>query len=449
MSFIKFPQDFTWGVATSAYQIEGAWNEDGKGESIWDRFSRQKYAIRSGETGDVACDHYHRMEEDVALLKTLGVKSYRFSTAWTRILPEGTGEINPKGLDFYNRLVNALLTVGIEPVICLYHWDLPQAIQDRGGWNNRQTADWFAEYARVLFDHLGDRVKRWATFNEPWCTSFLGHGTGQFAPGICDFSEVYQSIHHQLLAHGKTVDVFRQNNYPGEIGIILNFEYATPASDSEADIAATKRYIDQYVALFADPLFKGSYPQETMAWMGSMAPEIQSGDLEIISRPIDYLGINYYTSFVVAYDPNGGHFKFRTSPKTLPMWGHTEVNWGIYPMGLTETLITFQKNYGNPRMYVTENGCAAMDEPDEKGFVEDYQRINYIRAHLIAAQKAIQMGVNLQGYYYWSLLDNFEWAEGYRPRFGLCRVNYENGMRIPKKSFHWYQDVISNNGLWE
>lgn len=449
MAFLLFPKDFCWGVATSAYQIEGAWNEDGKGESIWDRFTHRPFTIKGSENGDLACDHYHLYQEDIALLKALGVQSYRFSTAWTRILPQGYGTVNQAGLDFYDRLVDNLLGAGIAPVVALYHWDLPQALQDHGGWSNRNIVDWFAHYAMVLFDHLGDRVQRWATLNEPWCTAFLGYGTGQFAPGICDISQAYQAIHHQLLAHGKAVQAFRSLGHKGEIGIILNFEYAFPASDNEDDVAAAHRYLAQYVDLFADPLFKGKYAEWILDWAGSMAPQIQAGDMEIISTPMDYLGINYYTSFIVAFDPNNGHFKCRVCPKTLPLWGITEVGWGVYPQGLTEILNIFKECYGNPPMMVMENGCAALDIPNREEYVEDHERIQYIRAHLRELHRAIQDGANVHGYYYWSLLDNFEWAEGYRPRFGLCRVNYSDFKRTPKKSFYWYHEVIKQNGVWE
>ena len=449
MSFISFPKDFNWGVATSAYQIEGAWNEDGKGESIWDRFTHRPFTIRSGENGDLACDHYHLFEEDIALLKALGVSSYHFSTAWSRIFPHGYGEVNQAGLDFYDRLVDGMLSAGIAPMVVLYHWDLPQTLQELGGWNNRNICDWFADYGRTLFDRLGDRVQRWVTFNEPWCTAFLGYATGQFAPGLCDYSQAYQAVHHQLLAHGKTVQTFRSGGYPGEIGIVLNFEHAIPASNADADTMAAYRYLHQYMGLFADPLFKGQYPIEMMEWAGSMGPKIEVGDMDIIKTPTDYLGINYYTSFTVAYDPNGGHFKLRATPKTLPLSGYTELGWGVYPQGLTEILLAFKNDYGNPRMFVTENGCATLDQPNEQEYVKDYERIQYLRAHLKEIHHALQLGVNLHGYYYWSLLDNFEWAEGYRPRFGLCRVNFDDFKRTPKKSFYWYHDVIKDNGLWE
>ncbi len=449
MALLSFPKDFCWGVATSAYQIEGAWKEDGKGESIWDRFTHHPYAVRGGENGDMACDHYHLYQEDIALIKALGVQSYRFSTAWTRILPQGYGMVNPAGLDFYDRLVDNLLGAGIAPMITLYHWDLPQALQDKGGWNNRNICDWFVQYANVMFERLGDRVQRWATFNEPWCTAFLGYGTGQFAPGICDISQTYQAVHHQLLAHGKAVQAFKALGIKGEIGIILNFEYALPASEEDEDVDAAQRYLMQYVDLFADPLFKGEYPALLMDWAGTMAPRYQNGDMEIIRTPMDYLGINYYTSFTVAYDPHQGHLKCRVMPKTLPMWGITEVGWGVFPQGLMEILKIFRDRYGNPQMLVTENGCAALDVPNAQEYVEDYERIQYIRVHLRELHRAIEMGVNVHGYYYWSLLDNFEWAEGYRPRFGLCRVNFADFKRIPKKSFYWYHDVIKQNGVWE
>ncbi len=449
MAFLTFPEDFTWGAATSAYQIEGAWNEDGKGENIWDRFSHRPYTIRSGEKGDVACDHYHRMSEDVALIKSLGLKSYRFSLSWGRILPEGTGKVNAKGLDFYDRLLDALLDAGVQPMVTLFHWDLPQKLQDSGGWNDRRTVECFAAFAGVAFERFGDRVQLWSTFNEPYCSAFMGYGSGMFAPGINDYSQAYQVAHNQLLAHGKAVELFRRGGYKGEIGIVLNFEHAVPASDSDADRAAARRYMEQYFGLFVDPIFSGHYSDEVLAWAGSMAPCIKPGDLQVIHIPIDFLGVNYYTAFKVAFDPFGGHLKARHQSYSQPMWGNTEMNWGVYPAGLEAILLELKSRCGNPKMFITENGCAALDEPDGAGYVEDTMRMAYLRAHISTIHRVLTSGINLHGYYVWSLLDNFEWAEGFRPRFGLCRVDYSNGSRIPKKSFAWYKEVIENNGLWE
>lgn len=443
-----FPQDFVWGVATSAYQVEGAWNEDGKGESIWDRFCHTPYRIANGDTGDIACDHYHRMPEDVALMKELGVKGYRFSIAWTRIFPDGKGKINPKGLDFYDRLVDELGKAGILANATLNHWDLPQALQDLGGWANRDTTDRFTEYARVMFDRLGDRVALWATHNEPVVVT-SGYLGGSMAPGLADASVAYRVAHHLNLAHGKTVQVFRQGGYPGKIGIVLDLQNYIPESDSEADVLATQRMLDHSHHLFLDPIFKRQYPQGLLEWLGTIAPQPQEGDMEIISTPIDFLGLNYYFTLKVRYEPWGGLLKAAARPFSAPMWSQTEMGWGVHPEGLTAILLKLRNHYGNPDIYITENGTAAPDQPDEHGFVQDRERIAYLRRHLIAAHDAIQQGVNLRGYFVWSFMDNFEWALGYRPRFGIVRVDYATQKRIPKLSAYWYREVIRQNAVWE
>jgi beta-glucosidase len=449
MAIRKFPDGFLWGAATASYQIEGAWNEDGKGESIWDRFSHSPYRIANGDTGDVACDHYHRMPQDVALIKSLGIQAYRFSISWPRVLPTGRGQVNQKGLDFYDRLVDELLAAGIVPNATLNHWDLPQALQDLGGWPNRDITGWFADYARVMFERLGDRVGMWATHNEPGVIAYDGYASGEMAPGISSLPQAMQTAHHLLLSHGKAVQAFRAGNYRGNIGIVLNISHQKPASNSAEDQAAYQREYDAQTALWALPLFKGQYPEALFEWLGSMAPQIELEDLEIIHQPIDFVGLNYYMSFDISYSHTGGILKTDGDMKHAPLWGQTEMGWGVYPQGLTNILLDFQKNYGNPRMFITENGTAALDIPDERGFVQDQQRINYLRAHFMAAHDAIQAGVNLQGYFVWSLMDNFEWAYGYRPRFGLVRVNYDTLERIPKASAYWYRDVIQRNGVEE
>jgi len=449
MGLLKFPDGFTWGAATAAYQIEGAWNEDGKGEGIWDRYSHRLSVIRNGDTGDVACDHYHRLEEDVAMMKDLGLKAYRFSISWPRVLPAGFGSVNPKGLDFYNRLVDLLLEAGIKPAVTLYHWDLPQALQDLGGWGNRQTTDWFGEYAHLMFDRLGDRVKLWATFNEPWIAAFHGHAMGVHAPGMADYGLAYQVMQHMLLAHGKAVKVFRQGAYSGEIGIVMDIENIRPASGSEADQTACQRYRDHHAAVWLEPLLDGRYPPAVTDWLGKSAPVIQDGDLGLVSQPIDFLGLNYYNAVEIGFDPGGGLLKCRTTHLTSPMAGYTEMGWGIYPDGLLQTLKEMGKRTGDLKLFVTENGCAAVDQPDAKGFVVDRERINYIRSYLIAIHQAIQAGVNLQGYFYWSLMDNFEWAEGYSKTFGLARIDDKTQARLPKHSYFWYHDVIASNGVME
>jgi len=449
MATRKFPEGFLWGSATASYQIEGGWNEDGKGESIWDRYTHTPYKVLKGDTGDVACDHYHRMPDGVNLLKSLGMKSYRFSVSWPRVLPEGKGTVNPKGLAFYDRLVDKLLEAGIQPMVTLNHWDLPQVLQDAGGWPNRDCADWFAEYARVMFDKLGSRVPFWATHNEPWVVAFMGYSLGVLAPGLADTSSAFQAAHHLLLSHGKAVQIFRQGQYKGGIGIVLNASHKVPTSEKEEDRVAAQRAFDYEVGVFADPLFKGEYPPKLIEWLGPMAPKVQDGDLALIHTPLDFVGLNYYMGFDVAYDANGGLFKFNQVQKTLPMAGYTEVGWGIYPAGLKALLLTFKDRYGNPPLYITENGTAARDLPDDKGYVEDWERVNYIRAHLLAAHDAIQAGANLRGYYVWSLMDNFEWSQGFTPRFGIVRVDYVTQKRVPKLSAHWYREVISRNTVDE
>ncbi len=449
MSTRQFPKGFLWGAVTSAYQIEGAWNEDGKGESIWDRFVRRPYSVISGDTGDVACDHYHRMPQDVALMKELSLQTYRFSISWPRVLPQGRGAVNEKGLDFYDRLVDNLMAADIVPNATLYHWDYPQSLQDAGGWPNRDSVDWFVDYARVVFDRLGDRVALWSTHNEPWVTAFIGYALGVLAPGICDYSQAYQTVHHLLLAHGKTVQLFRQGGYQGEIGIVLNLGHFEPASESQADREACQRAYEENVALFMDPLFKGHYPKSLFDWIGPHAPRVHEGDMELISQPIDFLGVNYYTTNAVSYSLPHGLLKANGAPVSAPGWGQTEMGWGINPPGLTAVLLNIKQNYGNPRMYVTENGCALKDAPDENSFVADWGRVAFLRAHLFAVHDAIQAGANLQGYYVWSLMDNFEWARGYGPRFGIVRVDYETGKRTPKQSARWYSQTIAQNGVGE
>lgn len=442
-----FPKDFLWGVAASAYQIEGAYNEDGKGASIWDRFTRWEGHVLDGDNGDTACDHYHRFKNDVALIQSLEIPCYGFSVAWSRILPTGSGAINQKGLDFYSRLVDELLDAGIMPKATLFHWDLPQVLQDAGGWPNRDTADRFADYARIVFDHLADRVKMWATHNEPWVAAFLGYASGVHAPGICDYSQAYQAAHHLLLSHGKAVQVFRQGGYEGTIGLILNLNGLLPASDDERDVAAAQRVHDETHALFLDPVFKGTYPQALFDYIGPHQPKVQSDDLKLIHNSIDFLGLNHYNTDLVSFDLFGGLNKARLTPYSAAGWGRTEMNWGIHPMGLKNEVMYIKEMYGNPILYLTENGCAMPDAPDEKGFVNDLDRIRFLQAHMQALHEAIQEGANVHGCFVWSIFDNFEWERGYSRRFGLVRVDYETLQRIPKQSAYWFHDVIKRNGI--
>lgn len=466
-----FPPGFLWGAATSAYQIEGAWDEDGKGESIWDRFVRQPGKIAGGATGDIACDHYHRMPADVALMKELGLQAYRFSIAWSRVLPAGRGAVNQRGLDFYDRLVDELGQAGIAANVTLHHWDLPQALQDEGGWPRRDCADWFADYAQVVFERLGDRVALWATHNEPIVPSLLGWGAGGgVAPGLTDVAASYQAAHTMNLAHGRAVQVFRQGAYSGKIGIVLDLHGMVPASSSATDELACQRTRENAQGIFFDPIFLGRYPEYLMEWLGPLRPQIEDGDLAQIHQPLDFLGLNYYFTQEVRHCEDaadgldaglgvnsgatpeaklrakGGLFQAERKMLTLPPLGHTELGWGIYPQGLGAVLRRVAAATGNLPVYITENGCAMADQPGTDGFVQDDSRIDYLRRHLIEVQQAIREGIDVRGYFAWSLMDNFEWGAGYRPRFGIVRVDYDTMRRIPKASARWYREVIACHG---
>lgn len=444
-----FPENFIWGAATSSYQIEGAWNEDGKGESIWDRFSHSPGRVRDGSTGDVACDHYHRWPEDIAVMKELGLDAYRFSIAWPRILPEGRGRVNEAGLDFYSRLVDGLLEAGITPFPTLYHWDLPQALQDAGGWPARSTAEAFVEYAQVISARLGDRVKNWITHNEPWCVSFLSHEIGEHAPGLRDRAAAVRAAHHVLLSHGWAVPVIRANSPGSEVGITLNFEIKTPASASPTDTRKTLIEDGIYNRWFLSPLYGRHYPADALAHFAPSFPEgldfIQPGDFDFIAAPTDFLGVNYYSRHIVRDETSADNLPqttFRDLPKTdLP------VHWEIYPEGLYHLLNRIHFEYGPAKIYITENGASFSIGPDGDGRVPDVQRLNYLRDHFAAARRAMVNGVPLKGYFVWSLLDNFEWAQGYIPRFGIVYVDYETQQRIPKDSALWYKQVIADNGF--
>jgi beta-glucosidase len=442
-----FPQGFLWGAATSAYQIEGAWNEDGKGESIWDRFTHSPYHVLNGETGDVACDHYHRMPQDVELMKRLGLRTYRFSISWPRVLPKGRGGTSEKGLDFYDRLVDRLLEADIAPSATLYHWDYPQTLQEAGGWPHTDSPDWFADYAHVVFDRLGDRVQRWITHNEPRVAAFLGYGAGLHAPGICNYTQAYQVVHHLLLSHGKAVQTFRQGGYGGEIGIVLDLAHFFPASERDEDVAACQRAYEQDISQFLDPIFKKRYPETLLEWIGPLQPRVMNGDMDIIGEPIDFLGVNYYKTHEVYHDIYEAPLKARLAPVSAPGWGRTEMGWGINPPGLTAVLLDVMETYDNPTVYVTENGCAFPDTPDGAGFVQDWGRVNFLRGHLRAVHDAIEGGADVRGCFVWSLMDNFEWAMGYGPRFGIVRVDYETLERTPKQSALWYKDVIAEDAI--
>jgi beta-glucosidase len=447
MGLKQFPEGFIWGAATAAYQIEGAWNEDGRGESTWDHYSHQLYRTINGESGDVACDHYHRMPQDVQMMKDLGIKNYRFSTSWSRVLPTGLGKPNPQGLDFYNRLVDELLKAGIRPLLTLNHWDIPQALEEKGGWVNRDTVDRFVDYAGIMFKSLGDRVDMWATHNEPFVVAFMGYAMGVFPPGLADYSKGFQAGHNLLLSHGKASKLFHQNGYKGQIGIVLNMNWQQPASQSQKDVDACERSFESNPGFFLNPLFKGNYPQTLFDWIGPMQPHIEPGDMDLIKNSLDFLGVNHYSSNKVSYSHNGGTLKYAAKPLIAPRMGSSDMGWGIYPVGLKNLLLQLKERYNNPPIIICENGCAMPDQVQADGTINDVRRVSYLRNYLSAAHEAVQSGANLKGYFVWSLMDNYEWTSGYSKRFGIVYVDYATQKRTPKRSAHWYHDVITRNGL--
>ncbi len=444
---LTFPEGFVWGTATSAYQIEGAWDKDGKGLSIWDQFVRLPGRIAHGHTGDAACDHYHRYREDVALMKALGLKAYRFSVSWPRVLPNGRGPANPLGLDFYDRLVDELLHAGIEPFLTLYHWDLPLALQEREGWANRDTAYFFADYAAVVAGRLADRVTFWITHNEPWVMSWLGYGWGEHAPGLRDMRLAVTASHHLLLSHGLAVQVLRDRNRDAQVGITLDFNPVYPQTPSPEDQAAAQRADGFRNRWFLEPVVVGSYPPDMGALHAPLDGVVRPGDMALIFQKLDFLGVNYYTRSVVRHDPTEnplqvGHVRVEGSERTA-------MDWEIFPQGLYDLLVRLHRDYRIPALYVTENGAAFPDSLGSGGTINDPQRIAYLKAHLLQSHRALQAGVPLRGYFVWTLLDNFEWTHGYTKRFGLVYVDFTNQRRIPKASAHWYAKVIAANAVSE
>lgn len=445
MSAINFPEGFLWGAATAAYQIEGAVAEDGRGPSIWDTFAHTPGAVLRGDTGDVACDHYHRWESDLDLLVDLGVTSYRFSVAWPRVIPTGRGPVNEVGLDFYDRLVDGLVARGIKPMVTLYHWDLPQALQDIGGWANRETTDAFVEYARVVHQRLGDRVSHWLTLNEPYCTAFVGNLEGRHAPGIRDEATAITVLHHLLVAHGKAVRALRADGVRGQVGITCNLTSPHPASDSEADVAACQR-LDLYEnRLFLDPLLTGAYPADAAAYYAGVTDFsfVQEGDLELIATPLDYFGINYYERHLVEADIADPVRGWRRVPDPMP----TTVGIGVHPEGLREVIERVSRDYTKLPLIVTETGLSLHDYANPDGEINDKERVAFFDSHVRAAHDAIQGGANLVGFFPWSLMDNFEWAWGYAYRFGMYYVDYATQVRTPKSSAKWFARVTRANGI--
>ncbi|MEO5808685.1 MAG: GH1 family beta-glucosidase [Sphingomicrobium sp.] len=441
----NFPDGFLWGAATAAYQIEGSPLADGAGASIWQRFSHDPRLMAvKGDTGDVACDHYNRMEADVALMKQLGLQAYRFSVAWGRILPEGTGQVNAAGLDFYERLVDTLLEHGIEPLLTLYHWDLPAALDDRGGWLNRDIAGWFADYAHILFERLDGRVKKWVTLNEPWVVTDGGYLHGALAPGHRNMFEAPIASHNLMRAHGAAVKAYREVG-AHDIGLVVNIEPKVPASDNPEDIAATAR-ADAYMnRQYLDPALKGAYPNELAGIFGEAWPEWPSSDLADIAQPVDFIGINYYTRNVVRDDP--AQWPLRASMVMQPGKTYTETGWEVHAPALKEVLLWFKQRYGDTPLYITENGAAFYDPPvaPTEG-VSDPLRVSYLKAHIAAVGEAIAAGVDVRGYMCWSLFDNLEWSLGYSKRFGIVHVDFASQERTPKASAKLYSEIIATNG---
>jgi beta-glucosidase len=424
----------------SAYQVEGAVHADGRGESIWDRFSATPGKVANGDSGAVACDSYHRYREDVRLVRELGLNAFRFSVAWPRVVPGGRGSVNEAGLDFYDRLVDELLAAGIEPFVTLYHWDLPQALEDRGGWPVRETAEAFAEYVGVVSDRLGDRVRRWITQCEPWVISWLGYGLGEHAPGRRSEADALAAAHHVLLGHGLAAPVLRSRSAEAQVGITIDLVAFHPLTDSPGDLAAVRRCDGFRNRWILDPVLRGEYPADLLEVYEPILPTIEDGDLRTIAAPLDFLGVNYYTRSIVRADPAGGE------PVTVEddAAERTDMGWEVYPDGLYELLRRLDDEYELPPLYVTENGAAYADRR-ENGSVHDPQRISYVERHLAAIRRALDDGIPVRGYFLWSLLDNFEWAFGYSRRFGIVYVDYETLERVPKASYHWYRDLIAAN----
>jgi beta-glucosidase len=432
----SFPTDFIWGAATASYQIEGAAQEDGRGESVWDRFCATPGKVRAGDTGTVACDFYHRYRDDVKLMRELGLDAFRFSIAWPRVLPSGRGAVNEKGLDFYDRLVDELLANEIEPFATLFHWDTPQTLEDAGGWPERATAEAFAEYAEVVAGRLGDRVRHWITHNEPWVHAWIGYAHGIHAPGRTSETDAVAAAHHLLLSHGWAVDAIRRAVSDAQVGITLNLAHVYPATDTPEDEAAAYRVDGEGNRWFLDPIFRGSYPADLLERNEIVAPFVQDGDFDAISAPLDFLGVNNYFRFVVSAGAEG--------PRMVgnPEAQHTDMGWEVYPDGLYRLLVGVARDYAPPAIYVTENGAAFGDTRVHDGRVHDPERTSYLETYIGAVGKAVAEGAPVKGYFVWSMLDNFEWAEGYSKRFGIVYIDYPTLERVPKDSFYWYRDLI-------
>ncbi len=459
---LSFPEGFTWGTATAAYQIEGGVNEGGRGPSIWDTFSHTPGKVLNGDTGDVACDHFHRMDEDLDLMASLGLESYRFSIAWPRIVPDGAGAVNPEGLGFYDRLVDGLLARGITPLVTLYHWDLPAAIQSEGGWAARDTPWRFADYATVVADFLGDRLPMITTLNEPFCSAFLGHASGVHAPGVHDNATALAAAHHLNLAHGLAAAAIRTSSPDTGVSLTLNMAQAYPKSDSAVDREAVAHVDRMANGVFLDPVLRGHYPEGLMEETRHITDWgfVHEGDLATIHAPLDMLGVNYYTPGLVGGPPlDAGKDQGESSDQPVAWAGtdlaymypqpgpYTDMGWQILPEAFTDLLMRVHRDYPEVPMMVTENGCAYPDEVDEDGRVPDSRRIDYLHSHLAAVHAAIEAGADIRGYYLWSFMDNFEWGLGFSKRFGIVHIDYETLVRTPKDSARWYADVVAANAL--
>jgi len=434
----SFPSDFVWGAATASYQIEGAAHEDGRGESVWDRFCATPGKVRGGDTGDVACDFYHRYPEDVGLMKELGLDAFRFSIAWPRVLPQGRGAVNQAGLDFYDRLVDELLAHQIEPFATLFHWDLPQALEDEGGMRVRSTAEAYVEYTEAVVARLGDRVQHWITHNEPWVYAWIGNAWGWHAPGRTSEADAVAVAHHLLLSHGWAVQAIRRLSPDARVGITLNLTHVYPATETPEDEAAAYQRDGESNRWFLDPLFRGSYPADLLERNELVAPLVLDGDLETISAPLDLLGVNNYSRFIVEAGPDG--------PRTVSNPGaeHTDMGWEVYPDGLHDVLVRVARDYEPAAIYITENGAAFPDVRVHDGGVHDVERTAYLQSYIAAVGRAIAADAPVKGYFVWSLLDNFEWAFGYSKRFGIVYIDFPTLERVPKDSFYWYRDLIAS-----
>ncbi len=446
MKTVKFPQNFSWGTATASYQVEGAWDEDGKGESIWDRFAHTPGKVMNGDTGDVACDQYHRFKEDVALMKELNQRGYRFSISWSRIFPDATGKVNQAGIDYYSRLVDELLANGITPFPTLYHWDLPQWLQDQGGWGNRAIIEQFAIYARTCIDALGDRVKRWMIFNEPFIFTFMAYLSGMAAPGIRDSGLALRSSHIVNLAHAAAARAMRENGSADAIGTAFSMSASYPASDSAEDRAAAERHHAWNNDWFLRPIMMGAYPHAYLDQDRAMERmEIQPGDLEAMKEPLDFIGINLYSRTICADMPGGKNVGFQQVPGPGP---RTDYNWEVWPAAIYQMIMRVTKDYGRPPIYITENGCSDKTRPGADGRVHDEMRTNFYNGYIGQVGRALDEGADVRGYYAWSLIDNFEWASGYSQRFGIIDCDVENGgKRTIKDSGYWYRDLIAKGEI--